>query len=93
MERNKNIMERMARKIDLMTEPIPGQPLVEIAGEHRVLIENHCGVTKYSSNEIMAKVSFGFYSICGSSLELLQMTKERLVIGGCICSVAIIGKE
>lgn len=93
MERHKNIMERVVQKIDLATEPVPGQPLVEIAGEHRVLIENHYGVIKYSCNEILAKVSFGYYSITGSGLELLQMTKERLVIGGCIYSVAVIGKE
>ena len=84
------ILERMAKGMDLVTEPLPGVPLAEIAGEHRVLIENHCGVVKYSCSEILAKVSFGYFCITGNSLRLLQMTKAQLVIGGCIDGVRII---
>lgn len=93
MDRNKNLVERVVHRMDLQTEPVPGQPLVEIVGMRRVLIENHRGVAKYSGSEILAKVSFGYFSISGNELELLQMTKERLVIGGCIYSVSINVKE
>ena len=93
MQRGKNSVERMVQRMDLVTEPLPGQPLVEIVGMHRVLIENHYGVIKYGCNEILAKVSFGCFCVCGEKLKLLQMTKERLVIGGCIHSVSVITKE
>ena len=43
----KHFIDRMADAADLPDEPIPGQPLVEIAGERRVLIERHSGVTEY----------------------------------------------
>lgn len=93
MQRGRNILEKLVLKMDLATEPLPGQPLVEIVGGHRVLIENHCGVIKYGCNEILAKVSFGCFCICGENLKLLQMTRERLVIGGIIRSVSVDTKE
>lgn len=93
MDQHNSIMQRIVRGMDLTTEPLPGWPLAEIAGEHRVLIENHQGVVKYSCNEILARVSFGYFCINGDGLELLQMTKERLVIGGCIDSIGLVRKE
>ena len=93
MQRGRNIWEQVVQKMDLVTEPLPGEPLVEIVGKHRVLIENHCGVIKYGCNEILAKASFGCFRICGEDLKLLQMTKERLVIGGHIRSVSVNAKE
>lgn len=93
MEQHKSIAERVVQKMDLTTEVLPGQPLVEIVGAHRVLVENHCGIIKYSCYEILVKVSFGCFCISGDGLELLQMTKERLAIGGYIHGVSVVGKE
>ena len=42
-----NWMERMVERADLPGEALPGQPLVELLGERRVLIEHHGGVTEY----------------------------------------------
>ncbi len=90
MGRRESILERVSKSIDLNTEPYPGLPLAEISGENRVLIENHRGVVKYSCCEILAKVRFGYFCVQGNGLKLLQMTKERLVIGGCIDSVHLV---
>lgn len=68
---------------------LPGQPIVEIAGGERVLIENHLGVASYGSERILVKVSFGHLSICGCGLQMLHMTRERLVILGKIDSVSL----
>ncbi len=78
----KHIWDRVAVAADLSCEPLPKQTLVEIAGERRVLIENHCGVSGYSSNEIWVKVRSGKVAICGDGLELVKMTKEQLVVIG-----------
>ncbi|MBP3304418.1 MAG: YabP/YqfC family sporulation protein [Oscillospiraceae bacterium] len=80
----KHFMERVTAAADLPDEPIPGQPLVEIAGEHRVLIERHCGVTEYGRQQICVKVKYGTVCVSGQGLELTQMTKEQLIISGCI---------
>ncbi len=82
-------MERVALGADLPGMAIPGQSLVEIAGETRVLIENHKGVTVYECDRIHVRVSFGELCICGSGLELARMTKCQLVITGRIDCVTL----
>ena len=87
MAQRERLVERVARSTDLNMDIFPGESLVELVGEHRALIENHKGVIQYSRTEIVIKVKFGCICIRGNGLELLQMTKERLVIGGCIDGV------
>ncbi len=89
MKQRKNLLERMAFAADLSTEPLPKLPLVELAGEHRVLVENHLGVIQYGCQEICVKVSYGHISISGKRLELARMTKEQLVITGIIEGVCL----
>lgn len=90
MKQRKNILERAALAVDLPGEPLPKLPLVELAGECRVLIENHHGVTEYGSDEIRVKVTYGQLCICGTGLELAKMTKEQLVITGRIDGVTLL---
>lgn len=78
----KHLMERITAAADLQGEPIPGLPLVEIAGDRRVLIEHHCGVTQYGRCRISVKVKFGTVVICGSELELTRMTAQQLIVTG-----------
>ena len=73
--------------VDLPGETVPGLPLVEIIGEHRVLIENHKGVVGYGSEEICIKVKFGTIKVLGNELMLSRMTKQQIVISGIIDSV------
>lgn len=75
--------------LDLPEEPIPGQPLVEIAGSNRVLIEHHCGVTEYGRNQICVKVKYGKLCVQGKGLELARMTRSVLIISGCIDCVRL----
>ena len=90
MKQRKSILERVVHGADLGTEPLPKLPLAEVAGEHRVLIENHHGVIQYSCEEVLVKVNFGNICVCGTELELAQMTREQLVITGNIDSIRLI---
>ena len=74
---------------DLPGESLPGQVLVEISGENRVLIEHHCGVREYSRERIGVKVKYGMLQVCGSCLELRCMTREQLVISGKIDCIVL----
>ena len=74
---------------DLVSETLPGIPVVEISGDNRVLIEKHNGVTEYSRERICVKVQYGTIIICGSCMEFIKMTQEHLVITGNIESVTI----
>lgn len=69
---------------------LPGMPLVEIAGEKRVLIENHKGVTEYDADRICVRVNFGQICVCGEHLTLAQMTGACLVICGRIDSITLL---
>lgn len=89
MKQREKILERLVNAADLRAEPLPCVPLVELAGERRVLIENHQGVVQYGSNEICVKVTYGRLRICGNNLELARMTKDQLVITGLIEGVQL----
>ncbi len=68
------------------------QPIVEIVGQSRVLIENHQGVLAYSLEEIEIKVSYGKIIITGNDLKLMQMSCDQLVVKGRIDSLALFGR-
>ena len=85
-----SILQRLADGMDLPGEPLPGQSIVEIAGDRRVLIEHHSGVTQYSREKICVKVKNGQVAVCGCGLELTQMTREQLVISGRIDCVTLL---
>ena len=89
MGKGKNFIESMVTQSSLTADTVPGQPIVEIAGENRVLIECHRGVLAYSRERIQVKVRYGCLCICGCNLEMLHMTKEQLVISGRIDSVGL----
>ena len=74
-------------------EILPGQSLVELAGDSRVLIENHQGVTEYSRCRIGATVSFGRVLVCGEDLELARMTQRQLVIIGRVEGVTLVRRR
>ena len=89
MGKGRNFWEHMMEQAALEPESVPGQPFIEIAGDRRVLIENHSGVAAYGRERILVNVKYGLVSICGCNLEMLHMTKEQLVIAGRIDSVGL----
>ena len=87
------IMELLADRAELENEPMPAQPIIEVAGDQRVLIENHRGVSAYSSEKILITVAFGKVCVCGCGLRLIRMTKEQLVIRGRIDAVSLLRRD
>lgn len=84
MERNKRFLRQLTDAADLQDEALPGIPLVEIAGNTRVLVEHHRGVTEYSTQTVSLKVRFGSICITGCDLVITRMTKDQMVINGLI---------
>lgn len=64
-------------------------PLVEIANDRRVLIENHQGVCSYTDEKIHVRVAFGQVCVSGKGMRIVRMTREQLVICGAIGNVAL----
>ncbi len=89
MGKGRYFLERLADGAELSGEPMPGQPVVEIAGDRRVLVENHRGILEYSRERIGIKVKYGVVAVCGCGLEVIRMTREQLVISGRIDGISI----
>ena len=89
MEKSGHWVQRLTDRADLYGESLPGVPVVELAGDRRILIERHRGVTEYSTERICVRLSYGMICVCGCALELTRMTKEQLVISGRIDGIQI----
>lgn len=80
---------RWIERLAIQDEVLPGQTVVELLGDRRVLIEHHQGVTEYSRERIQVRVRSGILCVCGGALELCRMTGDQLVIVGRIDSLTI----
>ena len=83
------IKDRLLSSRNSYTPPLPGVPLLELAGMNRVMIENHTGVTEYSNTQICVSVCNGWYRVSGRELSLSYMSRCQLVISGKIDSVTV----
>ena len=88
--RGKRILERLAAAADLPDEALPGLPLIEIAGDGRVLIENHRGVAEYGTKVIRVLVKYGQVCVQGEELELIRMSRCQLIITGKVDGVQLL---
>ena len=88
--RGKDIVERMTEVVSRTGEPVLKQPLLELCGEHRVLIEHHQGIGEYSTQAINIKVRFGTILITGSCLEICKMTSGQLIITGNVDTITLL---
>jgi sporulation protein YqfC len=86
-------LQRLSDSIYQTNDAFPGMPVLEMAGDQRVLIENHMGVIEYGKERICVKVKYGVLAITGDDMELAKMTKHQLVVMGRINAVTICRKE
>ncbi len=83
-------MNRWIERLSNQDEALPGQTLVELLGDRRVLIEHHKGVTEYRRDRIQIRVKYGTICLCGSDLHLCRMTGNQLVIVGRIDAITLL---
>lgn len=93
MKKGQSFWQNLADSADLTGETLPGQWVVELLGDHRVLVENHRGVREYSRETIGIGLASGLLQVMGEDLELVQMTKEQLVIGGTVHQITLVRGE
>ena len=82
-------LQKAADHAELVDEVLPGQTVVELIGEGRVLVEGHSGVLEYSDFEIGIKTGYGVVKISGSNLKLTEMNQSRLIISGVVQGVEL----
>ena len=69
--------------------PLPGIPIVELAGDRRVLIEHHRGVVEYGSDRVSVRVSYGIFTVEGRNLQIHRMTAQQLIVCGWIDGLSL----
>jgi len=79
----------LADQADLPGEAGSVQPLVELAGDRRVLMEHHQGVVQFGRERICVKVKYGVVSVEGCGLELARMSRDQLIIRGRIDRISL----
>lgn len=90
MQKKKFFIQQLLDRSNLTEENIPGNPIVELLGESRVLIENHRGITEYGLSRICVQVNYGFLCVIGGNLKLRHVTKHKLLITGEICNIEVV---
>ena len=93
MKQSKKFFNNMLMSSSFDPALTPTLPIVEIAGDRRILIEKHKCVTQYNDELVVVQMGYGQLQIRGCFLNLARLGKEQLVINGDICSVSIVRKE
>ncbi len=89
MGKGKGLLQRLADTADLQEENVTSQPILELCGSNRVLIEGHRGVIEYGTERISVRIKGGQYSVIGTKLTLCRMCNLQLLIRGNIESIEI----
>lgn len=80
---------RFLRSVEVQEESLPLLPVLELCGDHRLLIENYLRVIGYGPDEILVVVRYGQLVIAGSDLCLRRMQGQTLVVTGEIQHISI----
>ena len=86
-------LRKVADCSELIEEVLPGQSVVEVIGEGRVLVEGHRGVSEYNECSIDVKVCFGVVKILGCNLKLSVLDDNKLVISGAVQCVQLVRRS
>ena len=89
MRRSHKLLENMLDAVSLDRDLQPRIPVLELAGDRRVLIENHRAVTHYTNDRILVRMAYGQVCIEGLGLKLSKLGKEQLVITGRVDGITL----
>ena len=86
----KSIVNKVIGAANLDAELNPHLPIVEIAGNHRVLIENLTCVCRYDKEKICVQTGDGRIYVLGCDLRIQMMAHKQILIYGEIHAVQFV---
>lgn len=89
MRENSSLVNSYKRMCRCENAHILLRPLIEICDYKRVLVEHHLGILEYDHSRISVKVSYGSIRVLGEKLQIRLLSKEKLIITGCIQSITL----
>lgn len=79
---------KVSEKLNLTSNILLGEPLIELYGKSKIRIENHRGIVQYNSQIIKLNTILGTLQITGENLEMTSLVTEEIYITGQIESVS-----
>lgn len=85
--RAENLMDSIARNLDLPQDVISGYAHVELSGNKEAIIEGCCGVLEYGENVIALNTGRLTVRVFGCGLTIVSMQNGQAIIKGTITGV------
>ena len=81
MEQDK-IKTQLAKIFDLPQDVVLNLPLIYLTGSLNLVLENHRGIHKYTTEVIKIKVECGYIIIHGLDLKLDYLSENKITVIG-----------
>lgn len=85
----RNIRGRIPEMLGIPDQTLPGEPIIEIYGDRRVLVEGKSAVVQYGTGCIKLKYSCGTITVSGCGLCMSELSTQQIIITGRIDCVSI----
>ena len=72
---------------DLPVEVVADYPLLMLAGNKKILIENHKGIALYQSDKLKIRIKDGILNIQGHKINVKEINTEYLSVSGEITAI------
>lgn len=82
-----DITEKVNRTLDLPQTAVPGNPFIEISGNHEAVVDGCKGILQYDEDVIRLNAGKVIINFKGCELSICSMLSERVVINGKILSI------
>lgn len=84
-----SIFKKMVKLSDLPLDSFLAIPKVTLYGNNDLIVENFRGIVEYSDNIVRVNTSIGLMIIKGCGLQLIEITRDDLLIEGEIINIEI----
>lgn len=78
----RRLSEYIADTMRMPKDVVMDLPVISVCGDREIYIENHKGLAGYTDSEIRIKMRGGVMRVVGSSLKIIVMEYDRMVING-----------
>ncbi len=78
----RKLSEFIADTMRMPKDVVMDLPRVSVCGDREIFIENHKGLVEYTDTEIRVKMRGGIIRVSGTSLRIVVMEYDRMVING-----------
>lgn len=83
------VRNRLPELFNIPEMTLPGEPIIEVYGDRRVLVEGCCAVLQYAGNCIKLRNPSTIICVVGSDLHMVEISSSQTVITGKVENISI----